>query len=320
MKTINRREFLKWQATSLACLAGSSLLIPSKIIASGHSTDSGKNSTNTGSKPDIAVVKGDAEAAVRAAVDMLGGMKAFVKNGDRVVIKPNMSFASGPESAANTHPDVVRTIAAMCKEAGAGRVLVLDNPLSPAEQCLERSGIREACKDIDEDMVYMVTSQRRFTRVDIENAQALSQTQVMREVLASDVLIAAPVAKSHAGAGVSLSMKGMMGLIYNRRQLHRLDLHTAIADLASILKADLTVIDATRVLSTGGPGGPGEVLTPDTIIASADMVAADAYAISAFEWYGRKYSPDQIKHVRLAHQRGLGRMDIENLGIKKRTA
>ncbi len=312
MKKINRREFLKYQAASMAWIAGSSLLLPPAAAIAAPEKTSGKSKT-----PDIAVARGGAESAVRAAVAMLGGMEAFVRKGDRVVIKPNMSFASGPERAANTHPEVVRTIAAMCREAGADRVLVLDNPLSPAEQCLEASGIRAACADIDRDMVHTVSSRRRFAEVSIENAETLKSTDVMREVLASDVLIAAPVAKSHSGAGVSLSMKGMMGLIYNRRIMHRLDLHAAIADLASLLRADLTVIDATRVLSTGGPGGPGKVLTPDTIIASADMVAADAYAVSAFEWYGRKYTPDQVKHVRLAHQRGLGRMDIENLDVKE---
>ena len=304
MKPISRRQFLKYQLTSAAWIAGTSMLFPHRVMAE--------------STPDIAVTTGDPEAAVRKAVDMLGGMNTFVKSGDRVVIKPNMSFASGPESAANTHPEVVRTIAEMCLDADARRVLVLDNPLAPAEQCLEQSGIRDACRDLDQDMVHMVSSSGRFTEVTIEGAQTLSKTDVMREVLNADVLIAAPVAKSHAGAGVSLSMKGMMGLIYNRRIMHRLDLHTAIADLASLLTADLTVIDATRVLSTGGPGGPGKVLTPDTIIASRDMVAADAYAISAFEWYGRSYSPDQVKHVRLAHERGLGRMDIENLSVQKR--
>ncbi len=306
MKPISRREFLKYQLTSAAWIAGASMLFPPRAMAE--------------STPDIAVTTGDPEAAAQKAVDMLGGMKAFVKSGDRVVIKPNMSFASGPERAANTHPAVVRALAAMCLEADAGRVLVLDNPLAPAEQCLERSGIRDACRDLDRDMVHMVTASGRFSEVAIEGARTLSKTDVMREVLNADVLIAAPVAKSHAGAGVSLSMKGMMGLIYNRRIMHRLDLHTAITDLASLLKADLTVIDATRVLSSGGPGGPGKILTPDTIIASRDMVAADAYTIAAFEWYGEKYSPEQVKHVRLAHERGLGRMDIENLTVKKRAA
>jgi uncharacterized protein (DUF362 family) len=98
--------------------------------------------------------------------------------------------------------------------------------------------------------------------------------------------------------------------------MHRLGLQTAIVDLASILKPALTVVDATRVLSTGGPGGPGKVLKGEVVIASTDMVAADAYTVASFEWYGQKYKPTQVQHILEAHQRGLGRADIENLVVK----
>jgi uncharacterized protein (DUF362 family) len=240
-------------------------------------------------------------------------MKAFVKKGSRVVIKPNMSFPTAPERASNTHPEVVREIAVMCREAGAASIQVLDNPLAPAERCLENSGILSACQNLSDGMVHMVTDPSLFQPKDIPGGRVLTRTDIMRAVLKADVLIAAPVAKSHASAGVSLSMKGMMGLIYDRRTLHARDLHTAIVDLASVLKADLTVIDATRVLSSGGPGGPGKVLRGDRVIASRDMVAADAYTVSAFEWYGRKFAPDQVRYIREAHARGLGRMDIAQL-------
>lgn len=288
------------------CFAGTSLILPPPLSALQ------KN-------PDIAAVKGDIGPAVKKAVEMLGGMGRFVKNGSRVVIKPNMSFASGPERASNTHPVVVRTLAEMCRKAGAGRVLVLDNPLRPAEQCIENSGIGAACDSIEKGMAQTLTNPSRFSEVKIPNGKSLKETNVMKEVLNADVLIAAPVAKSHSGAGVSLSMKGMMGLISNRGVMHRLDLHESIVDLASLLTPNLTVIDASRVLSTGGPGGPGKVLTPKTIIASTDMVAADAYTVASFEWYGGRYDPDQIRHIRLAHKRKLGRMDLENLKIGKTT-
>jgi uncharacterized protein (DUF362 family) len=139
----------------------------------------------------------------------------------------------------------------------------------------------------------------------------------MKEVLKSDVLIAAPVAKSHSSTGVSLSMKGMMGLVYNRRVMHwRYDLHTSIVDLCSLLKPHLVLIDGTRVLSTNGPSGPGKVLHENTVIASKDMVAADAFAVSRFLWYGKQYKPGQVPHIREAHERGLGRMDVEKLNIR----
>ncbi len=65
------------------------------------------------------------------------------------------------------------------------------------------------------------------------------------------------------------------------------------------------------------PGRTGKVITPRTVIASRDMVAADASAVAMFEWYGRKMEPRQVKHIRLAHERGIGRMDIGNLKTRK---
>jgi len=302
--TLNRRTFLKYQFHGMLWLSATAggWLRPGLALGAD--------------RPDIAVAKGGAAAATRAAVELLGGMTRFVKKGSRVVIKPNMSFTSTPERASNTDPLVVQTVAAMCREAGAGQVLVLDNPLGSAERCLELSGIRAACDTLDRDMVHMVSKGALFEETAIPGAVTLSETSVMNAVLKADVLIAVPKAKSHSGAGVSLSMKGMMGLIKNRMVMHMMDLHEAIVDLASLLRPHLVVIDGTRVLSTGGPGGPGKVLKKDTVIASADMVAADAYAVSAFEWYGKRYRPDQVKHIRRAHERRLGRMDVDNLTIR----
>ena len=302
---MNRREFLRYQAKGILWMiaGGSGILLPKRLIAA--------------SVPDIAVVKGAPAAATRAAVDLLGGIKQFVKPGDRVVIKPNMSFPTPPERASNTHPEVVRELAVMCKEAGAARILVLDHTLSREELCLKRSGIRKALNPISKKMVFALSDDRFYKATEIPAGKSMPSTDIMKEVLKCDVLIAAPVAKSHSATGVSLSMKGMMGLNYDRRVMHgKYDLHTSIVDLCTILKADLTVIDGTRVLSTNGPQGPGKVLKRDTIIASTDMVAADAYAVAAFEWYGKRFKPRQVRHILEAHERGLGRMDVENLHVR----
>ena len=155
-------------------------------------------------------------------------------------------------------------------------------------------------------------------RQEITGAEHFTQTDVMREVLESDVLIAAPVAKHHGSTGVSLSMKGMMGLIANRSEMHwRYNLHTAIADLCRLLRADLTVIDVTRALTTNGPSGPGEVRTLNKIVASRDMVAADAQVVSMVPWYGQRIAPSEVKHIQIAHKWGLGRMDVDNLRVRQ---
>jgi uncharacterized protein (DUF362 family) len=308
MERMDRRQFIKSQLGGAAVLSlgAAGLLRPSLVRGAEF--------------PDIVAVEGSPAAAARAAVKAMGGMSRFVKIGQSVLIKANMSFPRGPESATTTYPEVVKELAVMCREAGAAKIQVLDNPLAPSEQCLERSGIRDICLALDKDMVRMVEKRQHFTKVDIPKGKAMRQTEVMKEALSADVLIAAPVAKSHSAGGVSLTLKGMMGLIYNRGVMHwRYELSTAIVDLNTILRPALVVVDATRVLSSGGPGGPGTIIKAGTIIASTDPVAADAYTVASFEWYGQHYQPGQVPHILEAHQRGLGRLDVEKLNVKRMT-
>jgi uncharacterized protein (DUF362 family) len=304
---MNRRTFLKLQLCGLACLAARPLWPVAKALAAEAA-------------PDIAVVKGAPGAAARAAVNLLGGMARFVKPGQKVIIKPNMSFAQGVDSATTTHPEVVREVLVMCKEAGAGRVRVLDHSLQNAEKALQNSGILAASDSVEEGICRHLMDASFYQEASLPAALEMHTNSFMRDVLEADVLIAVPVAKSHGSAGVSLSLKGQMGLILHRHIMHsRYSLDGSIVDLSSFIKPHLAVIDATRVLTTGGPGGPGLVIRPGEVIASADPVAADATAVASYEWYGRKFAPGQVKHLQIAHERGLGRLDIENLITRRIT-
>ncbi|MDR0816903.1 MAG: DUF362 domain-containing protein [Desulfovibrio sp.] len=303
---MQRRDFLKWQLAGIGMLGvnASMLTLAEKALA------------DTG--PDVAVVKGPPAAAARAAVNMLGGMSRFVKPGQKVVIKPNMSFAQGPETATNTHPEVVREVLVMCKEAGAARVRVLDNVLQDPELSMTRSGIRDSCDGVEPGVCHYLTDVSFYQEAELGEGREMRINAFMRDALDADVIIAVPVAKSHGSAGVSLSIKGQMGLIHDRRIMHsRYNLNTSIVDLATRVKPGLAIIDATRVLTTNGPSGPGKVIQPGEVIASADPVAADATAVSSYEWYGRKMQPRQVEHIRLAHERGLGNMNIEALTVRR---
>ena len=306
---MSRRDFLALHA-ALACgLLG----LPALRGGLAHAVT---DQATAGAAPDIARVTGAPAAATRAAVELLGGMVAFVKRGQRVVIKPNMSFNADVDSATNTHPEVVRELLVMCLEAGAGSVRVLDHAFGSGTRSLERSGILGLCEGVAPGVCHNLTQERYYHESPIDNAAQMHGNAFMRDVLEADVLIAAPVAKAHSSTGVSLSLKGQMGLILDRGCMHsRYDLDASIVDLCSKVRPALAVIDASRVLSTNGPGGPGKVLTPREIIASADPVAADAMAVAAYEWYGRRIQPRQVAHIALAHKRGLGRMDIEQLRV-----
>ena len=303
-RTLNRRDFLKTQLKAIAWMAvgTSGLLVPRSLIAAGN--------------PDLCIVKGPPGKAVRVAVDLLGGIKSFVKPGNKVVIKPNMSFTNGLKMGTTTHPEVVRELVAMCKEAGAKKVQVLDHTLRGPE--LSTREIKAACSVFNEDIVTAVQDYQFYQKTKISDSWfGFNKTDIIKDVLAADVLIAAPVAKHHDATDVSLSMKGMMGLVYDRWEMHQTGLNTAIVNLAAFLRPDLVVIDASRVLSTHGPSGPGKVLPMNMVIASRDMVAADAQAVKMFEWGGKRKEPNQVNHISLAHEKGIGRMDIENLNVKQ---
>ncbi len=280
-----------------------------------------RSSAGTAGDQDLVVISGDAAAATRKALEAMGGIGRFVQKGQRVVLKPNMSFANPPERASTTHPLVVTTVAQACLEAGAERVVVLDYPLYKTELCLQRSGIQDACKSIRGVYVLGLDDRKFFREIKVPQGKVLGRVEVMKEVLDSHVLINLPQAKSHSNTGVSLGIKGLMGLIWDRWSFHaRYNMNQALADLATVVKPQLTILDATRALVSGGPGGPGEVQKPNLIIAGTDPVAVDSFGVTVAPWYGQQFKGRQVEHLLAAHQRGLGKIDVEQLRILRERA
>lgn len=306
-----RRDFLKTSAKAGILLSMGYPLtsVPGDVWGSAES-----------SPVDLAVVRGDTGKAVIKAIDLLGGIKRFVKKGQRVMIKPNMSFAKAPDEAANTSPKVVATVAQACIEAGAKDVLIVDHTLHKAKLCLGRSGIKESCKSIKRTHVIALNDERFYQSVSVPQGKVIKRLKVMKEVMSCDVFINLPAAKSHSATGVSLGMKGLMGVIWDRGYFHaKVDLHQAIADLSSVIKPTLTIIDASRALITGGPSGPGKVERLDTIIAGVDPVAVDTYGVSITRWYNKKFEAINVKHLMAAYRMGLGNINLDQLRIKKET-
>jgi uncharacterized protein (DUF362 family) len=303
-QTITRRKFLKTAAAGIALgVTGS----PSFSFAK--------------EEYDLAVMTGDPIAATKKALEALGGISRFVKKGQRVVLKPNMSFARTPEFSATTHPMVVATVAQACVEAGAQQVLVLDHTLQRAELCIERTGIRDACKNISGVHVLALQERKFFGEIKIPQGKVLDRAEVMKDILEGQVLINIPVAKSHSATGVSLGLKGLMGMIWDRESFHsQFNINQAIADLATVIKPQLTILDATRALASGGPGGPGEVKKLNLIVAGTDPIAVDSFGVSIVPWYGQNFKGRQVEHILIAHQRGLGKIDVEQLKIFKEKA
>ena len=271
--------------------------------------------------PHLAAAIGDPVQATEESINLLGGISRFVKRGARVVLKPNMSFPNPPSMATTTHPEIVATVAQSCLEAGAKKVMVFDHTLRRPDICLERSGIEAACKKLDNVFVLGLAEEKFFEEVPVPQGQVLRNVKVIKGVMDAYVIINLPVAKSHAATTVSLGIKNLMGLIWDRRSFHsRLDMNEALVDLSTVIKPTLILVDATRVLTNGGPGGPGKVIALNTVVAGTDPVAVDAYAVTLAQWYGKSFNPDQIKHLDKAARRGIGEINLEKLNIIRKEA
>jgi uncharacterized protein (DUF362 family) len=294
----SRRDFLKTTAAG-----GLALSLPAGLLAA----------ESTPSKSEVVVGKGTASATIPKIIAKLGGMAAIFKPGARVMIKPNMGFPNPPEWATTTSPEAVYTVAKLCLDAGAKRVVICDNTLHDPEFCKQKTGIADAVKDLKGVVIFTPRSDQPnlFEEKTSDKAKYLVKTDVVRELARTDALICLPIAKSHSAGGVSFGIKGLMGLIRDRGVMHReMDLHIAIAEQLYYFKPVLTVIDGSRALLDNGPAGPGKVVELNTFAASIDPVAADSYGVSLASWFGRKCEGKNVRH--LAHAAKLGFGNVES--------
>lgn len=254
----------------------------------------------------------DPAELTKRAIAALGGIERFVKPGADVVVKPNICVAyHGPEYAATTNPEVVAAVVSLCLAAGASRVRVMDAPFGgTAANAYDKSGIAKTVEAAGGQMEVM--NRMRYRSLPIPNGRTIQEWSVYGDALDADVLINIPIAKDHGSTRLSLGMKNLMGLIQNRNSFHSRGLDQCVADLSSALRPHLTIVDAVRILTRNGPTGGNldDVKRTDTVIASADPVAADAYAATLFDMTG-----SDIGYVRLAAEMGLGEMDLGKVGV-----
>ncbi len=291
---MKRRDFLKLAVSSLV-LNG----MAARVFAKDPSV--------------VAVSEGTDYAAItRSVIASLGGIQRFVKQGDVVVVKPNIGWDRKPEFGACTHPLVVRTIAEECVRAGAKRVKVFDNPCNDPRRCYENSGIQAALKGLKNVEMKHIENER-YKNVKM-NGVFLKEWELYDEALSANVFINVPVAKHHNLTRLTLGLKNMMGIMGgNRGYLHR-GMDDALVDVNSVVKSHLVIIDATRILLNHGPQGGSlkDVKVLNKVVASTDIVAADAYATTFFNLV-----PQDISTTVAAYKRGLGEMNLGKVKVLK---
>ena len=156
------------------------------------------------------------------------------------------------------------------------------------------------------------TDDRKFKEVSIPKGVLLKSWIIYQDALDTDVFVNLPVAKHHSLTKLSLGIKNLMGLIKSREDVHR-EIDQKLADLATVLKPHLTIMDAYRTLTANGPNGgtPKDVKLVAQIIAGVDPVAVDSYTTTLFGLKG-----EDIGYIRNANKMGLGEINLGKIKIQ----
>jgi uncharacterized protein (DUF362 family) len=304
---MDRREFIK-KSIQAGIILGTANSIGK------HSNLFASQSSYPSNKYDLVAIKGgEPDLMFDKAIESLGGMKTFVKTGQKVVVKPNIGWDVTPDRGGNTNPVLVKRIIQHCYEAGAKEVYVFDNTCDDWKRCYSNSGIERAVKDAGGKIV-SGDSERYYQQVEVKSGKSLTAAKVHELILESDVFINVPILKNHSSTELTISMKNLMGNVWDRSYWHRNNLNQCIADFTSFKKPDLNIVDAYYVMKRNGPRGvsKGDVVLMKSQIISTNIVAADSAAAKLFGT-----EPEKIAHIKIASEMNLGTMDLSKLNINR---
>ena len=306
-KELSRRTFLKTALFLSSTFLLSPLLSFNKFFGNKH------NLFADPPKYDLFELEGtNYNKLIQEGFKLNGGISKFVKPGYHVVIKPNASWERTPEQAANTNPELLAETIRLCKEAGAKKIDVIDNPCDNWKNAFKISGIKAAVKEGGGKLIPLNESDT-FTQINIEKAKILKTVNIATQILEADCFINMPIAKVHSAATLTMSMKNYMGVVKDRRSFHTKGLLQGIADISSYMKPDLIIMDCTRILTTHGPKGPGDVKVLNKIIVGKDHVAVDSLGST---YFGLK--PSDIGYITIASDMNIGNSDLKSLQILRK--
>jgi uncharacterized protein (DUF362 family) len=316
--SVSRREFIRRVGTAGAVAVGTGALAvgihnrdPDRAPAPIRLPD-----FRVEERPDlpsiVAAEGGSPQLMLQRCFERMGGIGRFIEPGDRVVLKPNIGFATPPALGATTNPEVVAVMTRLCLAQGATEVWVVDNPIHDPARCLAISGIEAAATSAGARI--MLPRPAAFRDVEAPDNAILTRWPFFYAPFErATKVIGIPAAKHHSLSGVTLGMKNWYGLLGGRRNRLHQDIHTSVADLASLVRPTLTVLDATRVLFRHGPtgGSPSDVRFDGIVAVATDPVALDAYGASVVVPEGGDFP-----FLEEAERRGLGTTDIWSAGFE----
>ena len=253
---------------------------------------------------DVAIVKGERGfEPVFKALDLIDYSMVFADK-KRVLIKINFICEKTWDTGATTDPIVVEALIKKLADLGIEACVVeSDATITDADKAFEKTGMKEMC---DRNHVEFLNLRKVKERVKIP----IVKGEVLREItvpkiVAQSAVISAAKLKTHSNTGVTLGMKNMFGLLPEKfkGKYHVMGMSKVLVDINTVLRPALTVIDGFVGMEGAGPIN-GEPVRMDLILAGKDVVATDATACRVMD-----VDPHEIKHIRRAHEKGLGVID-----------
>ncbi|MGD8513088.1 MAG: DUF362 domain-containing protein [Deltaproteobacteria bacterium] len=258
----------------------------------------------------MSIVRGqDRVQTVQRALKALGGIEAFVRPGDRVLLKVNAAFATPPILSATANPQLVGEVARLCFKAGASSVTVTDNPINDPASCFALTGLAQAAHAVGAQVV--TPKESYFKPTTLQGGTLIKHWPLLYTPFEGvEKLIGIAPVKDHHRSGASMTMKNWYGLLGGRRNLFHQDIHNIIKELAMMVSPTLVILDGTWTMMTNGPtgGSLADLKQTNTMIVSTDQVAADAFGATLL---GKALS--DLPYIAKAQEQGVGQSDYESL-------
>ena len=248
---------------------------------------------------------------VRAAVDLLGGMNSLIKPGEKVLIKPNLLKARPPEAAVTTHPEVVRAVIRLVRQAG-GDPAVGDSPgMGEEKEVLRRTGILSVMEEEGAPIADFTDS------VKIRGKGRFHHFEVAKSAAEADAIINVPKFKTHGMMVMTGAVKNLFGCVPGKKKvqwhfnagINYESFAGMLVELSVILKPRLTILDAVTAMEGNGPGS-GDPRNIGLIIAGEDTVALDVVSAAIVG-----LSPLQLPIIRAARSAGIGESRIDQIRV-----
>jgi uncharacterized protein (DUF362 family) len=252
-------------------------------------------------------------ALAEEALAHLGGMRNFVKPGQTVLIKPNITVFYTAEEGCTTDPYLVAALVRMAKEAGASRVIVGESSggMFSSVRNMKITGIGPAAEREGAELIDLGSDKTPNRMVALPRGKLLKEVPLPAPLLDADVIIDVPKAKTHENTKITGALKNWVGVVNQhwRQHNHGTDTAQRIMDIMTAVPPALCVVDA---IICGEGDGPVANLPRwcGCVLASTDPVATDvtiARLLGRDDWR-------ELDYPRLAAERGLGVMDVEYAG------